>query len=225
MGSQGTSQGSRAVAVGGGGRAGRITPSGEARPAIRSEFNIRGRAIEFEPHACFACGSLNTHGLQLVLHADDDQCWTELTLARRFEGWEGIAHGGILCTILDEVMAWALINHDTWGLTARMGVDFRRPVPVGVPLRAEGRVVESRRRIFRTEGRILDPASGAVLASAEGTYVAAPEDRKRELKARYGFRYREQDEGPSGDATPDSVAALAATTDDGRPGPRGERER
>ena len=50
---------------------------------------------------------------------------------RRFQGWDEIAHGGIVGTILDEVMAWSLYDHDNWGLTARMNVDFKRPVPLG----------------------------------------------------------------------------------------------
>ena len=68
--------------------------------------------FEVAPHHCFACGSLNTSGMGLVLHAEPRRCWTELTLERRFEGWDGIAHGGILCTILDEVMAWSLVGED-----------------------------------------------------------------------------------------------------------------
>ena len=65
------------------------------------------------------------------LNLEPGRCWTELEMPRRFEGWEGIIHGGILCTILDEVMAWALVQDDSWGVTARMSVDFRRPVTVG----------------------------------------------------------------------------------------------
>ena len=64
-------------------------------------------------------------------------------MPRRFEGWEGIIHGGILCTILDEVMAWALVAQDSWGVTARMSIDFRRPVTVGQAIRAEGWIAES----------------------------------------------------------------------------------
>ncbi|HSO30328.1 MAG TPA: PaaI family thioesterase [Candidatus Sulfomarinibacteraceae bacterium] len=156
----------------------------EARPATR----IDGRGFQLEPHRCFACGELNEHGLRLVLHADETGCRTELALDARFEGWEGVAHGGILCTILDEVMAWAVIGRDVWGVTARMTVDFRRPVPVGRPLRAEGTVTELTRRLIRTEGRILDAATGDLLASGEGTYVAAPPERLAELKARYRLR-------------------------------------
>jgi acyl-coenzyme A thioesterase PaaI-like protein len=147
-----------------------------------------GRRFVFEPHHCFACGELNEHGLRLVLHADATGCWTEVTLEPGFQGWDGVAHGGILCTILDEVMAWSVIGQDTWGVTARMTVDFKRPVLVGRRLRAEGVVTSSNRRLLRTAGRLTDAETGALLATSEGTYMAAPPERLAELKARYRLR-------------------------------------
>jgi uncharacterized protein (TIGR00369 family) len=171
------------------------------------DVRIGGSRIVLDPHNCFACGSLNTHGIQLELHAGDGRCWTELELDRRFEGWEGIAHGGIVTTILDEVMAWALVDNDAWGLTARMQVEFKRPVPIGRRIRGEGRVVEVRRRIIRAEGVLLDARDGTVLATAEGTFMAAPDDRKQALKERYGFRLE-----PEPAATRDAVDLASRAT-------------
>jgi uncharacterized protein (TIGR00369 family) len=169
-------------------------------------IRIGGSRIVLEPHNCFACGSLNTHGLHLELHAGDDRCWTELELDRRFEGWEGIAHGGIVCTILDEVMAWALVDHDLWGVTARMSVDFKRPVPIGRRIRGEGRVVDTKRRVVYAAGVLTDAADGTILATAEATFVGASDERKQELKQRYGFRL-----SPRPD-TPEPVAPTATAT-------------
>ena len=152
----------------------------------RQQLVLDGEPMEIRAHNCFACGTLNVHGLRLDLHLEHGRAWTELELDRRFEGWEGIAHGGIVATILDEVMAWALVASDAWGMTARMAVEFRAPIVVGTRIRAEGELVEARRRIFRTAARLTD-ASGAVLAAADGTYVAAPPERRRELQERYGF--------------------------------------
>ena len=106
--------------------------------------------LEIAPHHCFACGTLNATGMQLDLHVEPGRSWTELVYDVRFQGWDGIAHGGILATILDEVMAWALVGDDSWGLTARMSIDFQRPVSVGQRLRAEGWVTASRRRLVDT---------------------------------------------------------------------------
>jgi uncharacterized protein (TIGR00369 family) len=150
------------------------------------------------PHGCFACGELNVSGLHLQLHAGAGVCWAEHTLDPRFMGWEGIAHGGIICAVLDEVMAWALVDEDSWGVTARMTVDFRRPVPIGQRLRAEGRIVDRHRRLIQTEGRLLLAEAGTLLATAEATYVDAPPDRKAELKRLYEFRIEPAD----GDAQP-----------------------
>jgi acyl-coenzyme A thioesterase PaaI-like protein len=144
--------------------------------------------FEFDPHNCFACGTLNSGGLGLVMHIEPGRSWTTVTLDRRFEGWEGVAHGGILCTILDEVMAWALVGADNWGVTARMSVDFRRPVEIGREIRAEGWTTAGRRRLVDTAGRIVDPVDGTILATATGRYVAASEARKQELRQAYGFR-------------------------------------
>ena len=152
-------------------------------------FDVPGvPRFEVAPHHCFACGTLNEQGMGLVLHVEPGRCWTELTLEQRFQGWDGIAHGGIICTILDEVMAWSLAATDNWGLTARMSVDFKRPVRLGVPIRGEGWVTRVRRRLVETAARLVDPVSGEVLAAATATYVAADAARKAELQARYRFR-------------------------------------
>jgi acyl-coenzyme A thioesterase PaaI-like protein len=173
--------------------------------------SVAGRPrFEFSPHHCFACGSLNTHGLGLRLHVEPGRSWTELILARRFEGWDGIAHGGILCTLLDEVMAWALVGADDWGVTARLSVEFRAPVPIGSPVRAEGWVVRSRRRLFETAGRIVDPGSDLVYATADGTYLAAGPERKAELRERYGFRAIDRPDAPDA-GTSDGPAQVAGT--------------
>jgi acyl-CoA thioesterase FadM len=85
-------------------------------------------------------------------------------------------------------MAWALVGEDSWGVTARMSVDFRRPVEVGVPIRAEGWITRSRRRIVDTAARIVEPSTGTELATATGLYVAADTARKRDLQRRYAYR-------------------------------------
>jgi acyl-coenzyme A thioesterase PaaI-like protein len=124
----------------------------------------------------------------MQVHMEPDRAWSDLTLDATFQGWEGIAHGGILATLLDEAMAWATASRNVVSFTARMNIVYRKPTPVGMPIRVDGWVVESRRRLLRTEATIVDPASGDVLARADGVYVAAPEDRQRDLRDRYRLR-------------------------------------
>src|SRR6476659_575512 len=180
-------------------RSRRARSSSRPRPARYRTLTSEPRVIdvpgiprfEIAPHNCFACGTLNAHGLGLTIHVEPDRSWTEVELDRRFEGWEGVIHGGILCTILDEVMAWAIVGEDNWGVTARMSVELRRPNEGGTPIRAEGWITRSRRRIVDTAARIVDPVTGSELATATGVYVAADTARKRDLQDRYAFRATE----------------------------------
>ena len=187
-----------------------LAPSEGTSAAPTADDSSPVAAFEFEPHNCFACGSLNEHGLRLDLHLGQRRAWTELTLDPRFEGWAGVAHGGIVATLLDEVMAWSLVAQDNWGVTARMSIDYRRPVPIGHLIRAEGWIVRARRRLVETSARLVGE-DGALLATADAVYVAADERRKRELQARYGYRLQAIREGDPTTDLPESVAASRPT--------------
>ncbi|HUQ44266.1 MAG TPA: PaaI family thioesterase [Candidatus Limnocylindria bacterium] len=178
-------------------------------------------AFEFEPHHCFACGELNEHGLHLQLHTDPDGSWTELSLPSRFQGWDSVAHGGIVCTLLDEVMAWSVIGRGTWGVTARLSVAFKRPIRTGDAIRAEGWVVEQHRRACRTAGQVVDAATREVLATGEATFVAVPEAQLARLKTRYGVRRVVADQSPSPTNTTELVDAPATHAELAAPGVRG----
>ena len=56
---------------------------------------------------CFACGKENPDGLQLEFKYSEDGSKVETTYIppEKFQGWKGIVHGGIITTLLDEIMA------------------------------------------------------------------------------------------------------------------------
>jgi acyl-coenzyme A thioesterase PaaI-like protein len=151
-----------------------------------AEIELEAGVLKAEPHGCFACGDVNDIGLHLQIRPMPGGAWAELTLAEHFQGWGGVVHGGILATILDDVMSWSLTELDFWGMTVRLDIRFRKPALTGRRLRAEGRLVENRRRIVKTFGRIIDVATGDELATAEATFVAVGEAQKQILQARYG---------------------------------------
>jgi acyl-coenzyme A thioesterase PaaI-like protein len=160
--------------------------------AERSALRQRVGRFDFAAHACFACGQLNLHGLRLELHADENRCWTDTTIPRDFQGWEGITHGGVVAAILDEVMAWSLIGQDRLGFTARLEVDFRRPVPVETPIHAEGWIEDRRRRRFDTRARLTDADTGELLAEASAIYLGAKLGQEAALRERYDIRAVEE---------------------------------
>jgi uncharacterized protein (TIGR00369 family) len=120
---------------------------------------------------CFGCGPANSAGLHLeFLLAPDGSVVSLPVVADTFDGHPGYLHGGIIATLLDEAMSKAVRALGKPAMTRRMEVDYRRPVPSGVPLRIEGRVVRSEPRKHWAEARILN-AEGNALAEASGLFI------------------------------------------------------
>jgi uncharacterized protein (TIGR00369 family) len=96
-----------------------------------------------DTHNCFACSPVNAAGLQMKFFTDDNRIYAKVTVPRHMGGWNRIAHGGIVATILDETMGWAgiyLLEQLT--LTKTMTIDFAKAVVVGEELRSEAWVQE-----------------------------------------------------------------------------------
>ena len=100
-------------------------------------------------------------------------------------GWSDKLHGGLIATLLDEVMAWAPSGFDSWAVTAEMSVRYRSPASPGEELTATGHVVQRRRRIYEVAGEVRG-GDGRVVAEGRGRYLGATPRQKAELKAQYG---------------------------------------
>jgi uncharacterized protein (TIGR00369 family) len=124
---------------------------------------------------CFACGKDNPQGLKLQVRKTPDGVELDYALREHFAGWQGIAHGGIVATILDELLAWACTNAGRNCVTAEMTVRYRKPVRTGQPINGIGRITEDRGRLILAEARLLD-ASGQLLAEATGKMMRVAGD-------------------------------------------------
>ena len=154
-------------------------PDQPGRPPAAARLNRR------DDHACFGCGRLNPYGLQLDFVAEGEGVRADLTPGRLREGWAGATHGGILATLLDEVLAWALFQRAIWAVTAKLSITYRRPAPVGAPLSAHGWIVRDRGRLVEAAGALRD-ADGAVLAEAVGVFVRVNAAQRARLERLYG---------------------------------------
>jgi uncharacterized protein (TIGR00369 family) len=144
-----------------------------------------GRRYAFADHNCFACGRDNPIGLRLRIEIGNGMARTSWVADANHVGWSDKVHGGLLATVLDEVMAWAPSSFDSWAVTAEMSVRFRSPAAPGEELTAMGRVAERRRRIYDVAGEVRG-ADGRLVAEGRGRYLGATPAQKAELKARYG---------------------------------------
>jgi uncharacterized protein (TIGR00369 family) len=125
-----------------------------------------------DDHRCFACGPHNAEGLHLVFEPDgDDGARSETTLPPRMQGYRGIAHGGVVMMLMDEVMAHTCRFVGEKAMTASCEVRFRKPVPLGEKLLMRGRVTNRRRNVIYLRAS-LTLEDGTELATAEGTFVS-----------------------------------------------------
>jgi acyl-coenzyme A thioesterase PaaI-like protein len=121
---------------------------------------------------CFACGPENEIGLHLHFeHLGKDGVHARTILRPEFQGWKGIAHGGVALALLDEAMAHAAGAAGYRGVTGSMNARFRKPVPLGVPIEIEGRIKWMRHRVLEIHAQVTDQA-GAVLLEGEGRFVS-----------------------------------------------------
>jgi uncharacterized protein (TIGR00369 family) len=129
---------------------------------------------------CFVCGDLNESGLKAKFFYGDGRAVCEVTADERFEGYRGLFHGGIIATLLDEVMVKAILATDRYAVTAEMTVRYRAPVQIGDQLKFVGRVVRQKGRVYLTEGEAI-VGTDQIVATATGKYVEARPDLKQVL--------------------------------------------
>jgi len=83
------------------------------------------------------------------------------------DGVENMVHGGILSTVLDEVMVKSANSRGYTCVTAELNVRYKNPCKTGMEYELKGRVSEVTKRLILTEGEIIDK-HGVVIASGSG---------------------------------------------------------
>ncbi|MBN2077584.1 MAG: PaaI family thioesterase [Spirochaetes bacterium] len=135
-------------------------------------------------HTCFGCSGENASGLGMEFHTDGSVVVSRLAVPPHLCGWNDMAHGGVISTIMDEIMSWAAMRLlGRFILTRSITVEFIRPVMVGREVRAEGRVrerVSEREAVM--EGLLYD-CEGTLCARATGRFALF----KKEDLARKGL--------------------------------------
>lgn len=121
---------------------------------------------------CFGCSQKNPHGLKMRFYADDSTLYSWLSVPPHLCGWDGIVHGGVLSTMLDEIMGWsAIYKLRRIVMTKTMTVDYFKPVYIDDKLRVEGRVIEQTSdREAILEGKIFKE-DNLLCAQTRGTFA------------------------------------------------------
>ena len=133
---------------------------------------------------CYGCGSENPQGLKMRFRLEEGRAVAEFTPSDYLQGFPGQLHGGSVATMLDEAMGWAVYQQGIWAMTARFGMRFRAPVPLGGQLTVSGWVSRDRGRFLEMRAELRSSA-GALLAEADGIFARVTGERAEEMRRIY----------------------------------------
>ena len=121
---------------------------------------------------CFVCGKNNPNGLRLSFEIDKEKQTLKTTFVASptYQGWDGIVHGGILSTLLDEAMANLVYELGYQAVTASIEIRFKKPAPILKPLLIFGELTEVSKRLIRAKAHIAQE-DGAILATGTSTFM------------------------------------------------------
>lgn len=137
------------------------------------------KRMEKQPSSkmCFVCGRDNPIGLHMQFYADADGCvYADYVPRDEQQGYPGVIHGGILTAMLDELIGRTAIASDLWCMTAKLEMRFRKPVPIGEPLRLKGEITKKTGHLLEGRGEIR-LSDGSLAVEARGTYLRIPDEQ------------------------------------------------
>jgi len=127
---------------------------------------------------CFVCGVVNPIGLNLKFYETaPGQVEATVTLPEQYQGYPGIAHGGIVAAMLDETAGRVHMGDGMtprFMFTARLTVNYRKNVPIGKPIKIIGQAGASKSRTAAATSAIYDE-NGDLLAEADALLVNVPD--------------------------------------------------
>ncbi len=128
-----------------------------------------------DDHYCFICGKDNPIGLKAEFSMEDDEYVTYVSFPKELQGFSNVVHGGIISTLMDEVMARYAHEKFDGAVTGEMTVRYLRPMPVEKKMRFAGRIDEVKGRKVLTSARATDD-DGTVYSKATGIMIKVGND-------------------------------------------------
>ncbi len=140
-----------------------------ALDADRSQAILTHARDELYRH-CIVTGSDNPRGLQLKFRPWGE-CGVEAEFDCRpdFQGYDGILHGGVICSLLDGAAVNCLFVHEVTAVTAALDVRFHKSVITGVPAIVRAWLVRSAHRLLFVAAEVSQ--DGRVKATAQAKFM------------------------------------------------------
>ena len=128
----------------------------------------RGRG---DANDCFVCGLHNPIGLRVAFTMDGEICRGRFTPGEHHAGFDRITHGGIVFSVLDDVMANWLFLQGARGFTAKCEIRYRQPLPIGTEIALSCRLKQRKGRLIQLEASAERSDDGSTVASTEASFM------------------------------------------------------
>ncbi len=119
---------------------------------------------------CFVCGPNNPIGLRVPFVFENGVCRGEFVPRETHVGFDGVTHGGIIFSILDDVMANWLFLQKARGFTAKCEIRYRDPLPIGNRITVECSLKKRKGRLVQLSSRALRDGA-TVVAEADASFM------------------------------------------------------
>jgi acyl-coenzyme A thioesterase PaaI-like protein len=119
---------------------------------------------------CFGCGPKNPCGLGLMAWQEGDEVRGHVTFAKHHSGAPMFAHGGAVATALDDCLGFLIYVVGEPAVTAKLEVDYRKPVAIGVQYKLHAKLHHRRGRKIYTSIEMRDGADKLV-AEGKGLFL------------------------------------------------------
>lgn len=119
---------------------------------------------------CFVCGPNNPIGLKLAFCFDGKTIRTEFIPLKVHQGYENIVHGGIISTLLDEVMVKLAIELKMPSVTAQMDIRLKKALNVGKKITVSAVILKDTKKILTAYAKAVTD-DNVLIADATGKLV------------------------------------------------------
>jgi len=118
---------------------------------------------------CFVCGPENPVGLKLDFVFDGKTIRTEYVPPKEHQGYMNIVHGGIVSTLLDEVMVKVAIELGKPAVTAQMDIRLKKAVSIGTKITISAEITKETRKTLEAYAKAT--VNDEIVADARGKLV------------------------------------------------------
>ncbi|MCX7837409.1 MAG: PaaI family thioesterase, partial [candidate division WOR-3 bacterium] len=101
-------------------------------------------------------GDRNAIGFQLKIIETENGVKAEFLPKKEFEGYQDIIHGGIVATLLDEMIAWACRKKGYNAVTAELQIRYKKPMVLNKKYYAYGKISKKHHRLIIGESEVFD---------------------------------------------------------------------